>query len=51
MDSNNASQFKYSDTNAVVEVFTPGRLCILGEHSDWAGVYRVTNPSVSYGTS
>lgn len=23
-----------------VEVFVPGRLCILGEHSDWAAVYR-----------
>jgi hypothetical protein len=22
------------------EVFVPGRLCLFGEHSDWAGQYR-----------
>lgn len=32
------------------EIFVPGRLCILGEHSDWAAEYRVENPSISYGT-
>lgn len=32
-----------------IEVFIPGRLCILGEHSDWAGEYRNINKSVSYG--
>ena len=32
-----------------VEVFVPGRLCILGEHSDWAADYRNVNPSISYG--
>lgn len=26
--------------NDYVEVFVPGRLCILGEHSDWAAGYR-----------
>ena len=24
-------------------LFVPGRLCLMGEHSDWAGLYRVTN--------
>lgn len=32
------------------EIFVPGRLCILGEHTDWAAEYRVENPSISYGT-
>jgi galactokinase len=32
------------------ELFVPGRLCILGEHSDWAGEYRDTNGSIPYGT-
>ena len=27
----------------------PGRLCILGEHSDWIGEFRDVNPTVSYG--
>ena len=32
-----------------IEVFVPGRLCIIGEHSDWAGEYRDINPSISCG--
>lgn len=34
---------------AVHEIFVPGRLCILGEHTDWAGEYRELNPTISYG--
>ena len=34
---------------ADIEVFVPGRLCILGEHSDWAAEYRDINPTVAYG--
>ena len=29
-----------------LELFVPGRLCILGEHSDWAGVNRLFNASI-----
>jgi galactokinase len=36
-----------SDTDT--EIFVPGRLCILGEHSDWAAEYRTANPSISFG--
>jgi galactokinase len=32
-----------------IEIFVPGRLCILGEHSDWAAEFRTVNPSISYG--
>ena len=28
------------------ELFVPGRLCLFGEHSDWAGEYRVSDKSV-----
>jgi galactokinase len=31
------------------EVFVPGRLCILGEHTDWGAEYRDRNPAVAYG--
>ncbi len=31
------------------EVFVPGRLCILGEHSDWAAQYRAKNNEVMIG--
>lgn len=29
-----------------LKLFVPGRLCILGEHSDWAGVNRLFNSEV-----
>ena len=32
-----------------VPLFVPGRLCLLGEHSDWAGGYRSINPTLSRG--
>ena len=28
------------------ELFTPGRICLFGEHSDWAGTYRKFNTSI-----
>lgn len=31
------------------EIFVPGRLCLLGEHSDWAGEYRVSHPEIAPG--
>ncbi len=33
----------------MVELFVPGRLCLFGEHSDWAGRYRSTDPSIQPG--
>ena len=32
-----------------VEIFVPGRLCLFGEHSDWAGRYTLNNPDVLAG--
>ncbi len=32
-----------------VELFVPGRLCLFGEHSDWAGGYRPLNPEIEKG--
>ena len=31
------------------EVFVPGRLCLLGEHTDWMSSHRLSNPSLNYG--
>jgi galactokinase len=31
------------------DLFVPGRLCLFGEHSDWAGEYREKDPSVVRG--
>lgn len=32
-----------------IEIFVPGRLCILGEHSDWAAGYRKVDNSIKKG--
>lgn len=32
-----------------IELFVPGRLCIMGEHSDWAGRYRNVNNKIEKG--
>ncbi len=32
-----------------IELFVPGRLCLFGEHSDWAGRYMEQNPDVLSG--
>jgi galactokinase len=33
----------------VLELFVPGRLCLFGEHTDWAGTYRLTDHRLSPG--
>jgi len=32
-----------------VRLFVPGRLCLFGEHTDWAGTYRRVEPSLARG--
>jgi UTP-glucose-1-phosphate uridylyltransferase/mevalonate kinase len=32
-----------------VNIFVPGRICLLGEHSDWAGGYRRINADIENG--
>ncbi|MBW4619518.1 MAG: hypothetical protein KME17_09185 [Cyanosarcina radialis HA8281-LM2] len=32
-----------------MQIFVPGRLCLFGEHSDWAGGYRRLNPNLVKG--
>lgn len=32
-----------------IELFVPGRVCLLGEHTDWAGRHRKTNPEIGKG--
>ncbi|ARV58759.1 GHMP kinase [Nostocales cyanobacterium HT-58-2] len=32
-----------------MQIFVPGRLCLFGEHSDWAGGYRRLNPDLEMG--
>jgi galactokinase len=33
----------------LTELFVPGRLCLLGEHSDWAAGYRTAHPDLERG--
>ena len=35
--------------NKVINLFVPGRLCIMGEHSDWTGKYRNINNKINKG--
>ena len=37
------------DPQSFIEVFVPGRICLIGEHSDWAGHYRRFNSDVEKG--
>ena len=37
------------DKKRKVELFVPGRLCIMGEHSDWAGRFRDINSDIEKG--
>jgi galactokinase len=32
-----------------MKIFVPGRLCLFGEHTDWAGGYRHINPQLKAG--
>jgi UTP-glucose-1-phosphate uridylyltransferase/mevalonate kinase len=34
-----------------IEIFVPGRLCMFGEHSDWAGKYRTMNADLVAGAA
>lgn len=35
-----------SDNKTTIELFVPGRLCLFGEHSDWAGLQRAMNADI-----
>lgn len=37
------------NSNREIELFVPGRLCLFGEHSDWAGKYVSQNPEILEG--
>jgi UTP-glucose-1-phosphate uridylyltransferase/mevalonate kinase len=37
------------DEFKLIKFFVPGRLCLFGEHSDWAGTYRTVNPTLEQG--
>lgn len=37
--------------NKTIELFVPGRLCLFGEHTDWAGKYRTMNADIVPGAS
>jgi len=38
-----------NQNNESIELFVPGRICLFGEHSDWAGTYRSVNSSIVAG--
>lgn len=47
--NNESEQFvkeKEMDQDQTIQLFVPGRLCLFGEHSDWAGLQRTINASI-----
>jgi mevalonate kinase len=34
-----------------LSIFVPGRLCLFGEHSDWAGLHRIMNANIVPGAA
>ena len=37
--------------NEWIELFVPGRICLFGEHSDWAGGFRRFNEKIEPGAT
>ena len=35
----------------MMKLFVPGRLCLFGEHTDWAGHYRTMNADIKPGAA
>ena len=35
----------------MIKLFVPGRLCLFGEHTDWAGHYRTMNADIAMGAA
>ena len=35
----------------MIKLFVPGRLCLFGEHTDWAGHYRTMNAQIASGAA
>ena len=35
----------------IINLFVPGRLCLFGEHSDWAGLHRIINADIVPGAA
>ena len=40
-----------TEENGKIHLFVPGRLCLFGEHSDWAGMYRTVNSEIVRGSA
>ncbi len=38
-------------TKTMTKLFVPGRLCLFGEHTDWAGHYRTMNADIPTGAA
>ena len=40
-----------NNTEDMIKLFVPGRLCLFGEHTDWAGHYRTMNADIPAGAA
>ena len=44
-----ATAARKSTGHSAMKIFVPGRICLFGEHSDWAGGYRRINAEIEKG--
>ena len=49
VESKTGDIFISSDSVRTLRLFVPGRICLFGEHSDWAAAYRKVDSSVASG--
>ena len=40
---------RFAERSITLKIFVPGRICLFGEHSDWAGGYRRINSEIEKG--
>jgi UTP-glucose-1-phosphate uridylyltransferase/mevalonate kinase len=45
----NTGTYPHQSKDITMKIFVPGRICLLGEHSDWAGGYRRINADIEKG--
>lgn len=50
-ESKNLKEVAMLEQKKKISVFVPGRLCLFGEHSDWAGTYMMQNSDIVEGQS
>jgi len=49
LSRSNSTTDVLSYTEPWIDLFVPGRICLFGEHTDWAGQFRRFNSNINIG--